>query len=157
MRNIQKTTFSFVRLHTKNILWAKSTALPTTIPRLAFSPLAVKTFHCWLNLKGCYRDWSHFVSHINKWTVSMDSSSNVSVETLMSRTAKCSIKCKVQSILRIKRGVARMPSVVKKTLLRKNTKIVYWVSSKKQYQRKLVDQSSQEELSKLNRQKLSWN
>ena len=49
------------------------------------------------------------------------------------------------------RGVDRMPSIVKKRFLR-SLESIYWAPSKRQHQRKLVDQSLQKELNKLIRQ-----
>ena len=81
----QKTASSFQQIYTKNIMCAKCTALPVTMLKRAFYPIADFTFCCWATLKRCYRNWTHCVSHINTWTVSIHCSSVDSVEELLSR------------------------------------------------------------------------
>ena len=95
----KKQPFHFKKKHTKNIVWAKSTALPTRMPKFPYNPIADFTFYCWVTLKSCYRNWTHSVSHMNTWTVSIHCSSVSSVQKLLSRMFKCLITSKDQSIL----------------------------------------------------------
>ena len=93
-----KTRLFFLQTQSKKIMWAMSAALATTMPRCAFHPIPDITFYCWVMLKRCYRNWIHCFSHINTWTVSMNSSSIDSAKLLLSRRAKCLIMCKKQPV-----------------------------------------------------------
>ena len=87
----------FFQKRTKNLRWAKSTALPTTMP--CFYPIADIAIYCWLTMKSCYRNWTHCVLHINTWTVSIPSSNIDSVEIFLSSVVKCLILCTEESVL----------------------------------------------------------
>ena len=121
----QETSFSFLQLHTKTILWAESGAMPTTMPRCAFYSIADFTIFCWVALKSCYRIWTHYVSDINPSTVFLHSSSIDSLEILLSRAAKCLFLCKQQTVSIINqrnRGVAKCPASQKRLLKEKYRK-----------------------------------
>ena len=154
----KNSLFIFKKEHTKNIVWAKSTALPTRMPKFPYNPIADFTFYCWVTLKSCYRNWTHSVSHMNKWTVSIHCSSVSSVQKLLSRKVKCLIISKEQSIL-IKETEewTDFPASRKRELWGKSKESTYWSSSNRQDQRKQVDQSSERELNKLKRQNMKWN
>ena len=158
MQSTQKTTFSFLQIHTKNVLWAKSTVLPTTMPNCAFLPTADFTFYCSVKTKSCYGNWTHCVSHINMWTLSIDCSSIDSVNILLSRKVKCLTLCKEQSFLiQGTEEWTECPAPRERDWWWKSTGNIYWASSKRQNQRKALDQSVLKELKKLKKkQKSNW-
>ena len=81
----------------KEILWATSVARQDA--GTAFHPIVDFTFFWWVTLKGYYRNWTHCVSHIHTWTVSIHCPSIDSVEVLLSRVVTCLILCTEQSFL----------------------------------------------------------
>ena len=86
--------------------------------KMCFSPISnYHVFFC-VSLRSYYRNWTHCVSQINTWTVSIHCLSIDFVKILLSRVFKCLIRCKEQSFLTKKR-VDRMHSIAKKRLLRK--------------------------------------
>ena len=97
-QSIQKTSFCFLPVHTRNILWARSTALLNTITKCAVYPTADFKW-CWVTLKSCFRNWTYCVLHTSTWTVSLGCLSIDSVEKLLSRTVESLISRKKQSIL----------------------------------------------------------
>ena len=117
---VNKLFFLILQISSKKTLWAKSTALSTTIPRYALFPLADIKFYCWVTSKSCNRYWTQCVPFMNTQTASIHSSSTDSVDILLSKLIKCLKMWKEQSAS-IKRnsGVERMFSIAKKKLSRK--------------------------------------
>ena len=145
MQSFHKTTFSFLQLQTKNILWAKSTALPTTMLSCAFYPIADIRFFCGVTLRICYRIWTQYFPyfpHIDKWTVSFHSSSIDSLENLLSRSAKCLIICRWQSAsIKETEEWTECTATRKRKSSGKSTEIFNWAPSNSQCQGKPVDNS----------------
>ena len=107
------------------------------------------------NVEQLLQKLDHCVSHINTWTVSIHCSSIDSIEILLSRVAKCQVFANMQRAFYFNqrnRGVDRMPSNAKRDSWGNSTKNAYWDTSKRPNRRKLVDQSWETKLNKLERQ-----
>ena len=156
MQSSPKRDISFLKIHRRRVLWAKSTALPTTMLKHAVYPSAdIILFWC-VTLNCSYWNWTHCVSHINTWTVSLHISSINSVAILLSRLVKCLIMWEKQSILiRETDKWTEWPAPQERDSWGKSGESIFWAPFKKQNQCKPKDQSLQKELNKLKRQKLN--
>ena len=85
--------------HTKNTLFVKTTASPITMIRHVFYPLVNITLYYLEKLRNCYKNWIHFVSPINTWTVFIPCSSTDSAEKSLQRVEMCLTMCRQQSPL----------------------------------------------------------
>ena len=152
MQRVQKPAFSFLKKRGKFIFGAKRTTLPTKRSRCALYATADFIFYCWVTLKKCYRNWTHFTSNINTWTVSIHNLSVKKVELLLSGVVKYLIMCKKQSVL-FNEAEEWTECPAKKILLAKKYRKHSMSSFKRTNQRKAADQSLQEDLNKLRREK----
>ena len=129
---------------------SKDYCIATTIPNSDFYPIAVIAFCGWLNLKSSYRNWIHFASHINMWTVFKHPSSIDSVETVLSSAFKCFILNKEQSaFFKETEEWPDSSALWKKDTGGKSTESSYWATSIRQNQVQPVDQSLLMKMNKL--------
>ena len=106
-------------------------------------------------IKELLQNWMHSLSTTNTWTVCINFSCTDSMAIMLARVEECLKMCWGEFISTSNTGVDRMPSVLKKRLLRKNAEKNCWLHSKRPNWRKLVDKSLQTELNKLKRLKLN--
>ena len=80
-------------------LFVETTASSITSIRRVFHLLINITIYYLEELRNCYKNWIHFVSCINTWTVFILCSSTDSAEKLLQRVEICLTMCREQSPL----------------------------------------------------------
>ena len=148
MQRFQISHFSVLQLHTKNILWSKCFALPTTMPKYSFSEfIDIKVLLGSVEELLYKLDPLCFTCQHMDWLYTLfkyEFSWNIVVKT-------GAVVDKVERAVlynQRSRGVDRMPSIAKKRPLRKKYRRRF-LSSFQKKQRRPAEQFSQKELNKL--------
>ena len=119
---------------------SKEYCIANAMIRYASYPVADIKFFCWVTLKSCCRNWIHCISYINKWTVSMHSSSIDSVEILLSSGQVLGNVQRSVCFYEKKQEWTECLGLQKRDYWGKSTESILWSPLKRQSQRKPVDE-----------------
>ena len=122
MQNLNKRDSLFLQLHMKNTLLVKLTALPiTTTPRASCSFVDI-IFYYLEKSRSCYKNWIHFVSPANTWTVCRPCTSTASTGKVLQGVEMCLTMCREQPLSIKETEVGQNAECSKKRLVRKKFK-----------------------------------
>ena len=94
----EKSPFISAKTYEKNLV-CKDYCIAHHDNKTFFYPFVNITVYYLEKLGNCYINWTHFVSPIDTWTVSIPCSNTDSAELLLQRVQMCLTMCKKQSPL----------------------------------------------------------